>query len=57
MTKKVFLRWALLFIAANSKFASICSSAWIDTIKGKADVLFRLAKEMQLIDDEPEQPP
>lgn len=57
MTKKVFLRWALLFIAANSKFASICSSAWIDTIKGKADALFRLAKEMQLIDDEPEQPP
>ncbi len=57
MTKKVFLRGALLFLASNEKFASIDNSTWRDTIKYKANTLFTLAKEMQLIDDEPEQPP
>lgn len=57
MTRKVFFRWALLFTAANSGFASISTSTWIDTIKSKSKALFKLASEMQLLDDEPDKPP
>lgn len=57
MTRKVFLRWALLFLATNEKFSSIDSHTWRDTLKYKAKTLVSLAEELNLIDDETEQPP
>lgn len=57
MTRKVFLRWALLFLASNEKYSSIDSQTWCFTLKFKAKALLNLAEELNLIDDEPEQPP
>lgn len=57
MKKKVFLRWSLLFLASNEKFAAIDDYTWRNTIKNKAKTLLTLAKELNLIDDEPDKPP
>ena len=57
MIKNEFLRWAMLFTAANSKFASIDSFTWTKTIKEKTMALLRLAQDLKLIEDEPDKPP
>ena len=57
MTKKVFLRWALLFLSANYQFSAMNSYIWIKTIREKTMELFGLAQELNIIDDEPDKPP
>ena len=57
MTRRKFLRWTLLFLASNEKFASLDSFTWCDTLRHKAKALLTLAKELNLIDDEPNEPP
>lgn len=57
MTKKEFLRLALLFTAANSNFGSMCKHTWGKTLREAVNKLLELAEEYNVIDDEPEQPP
>ena len=57
MTTKTFQRLALLFLAANEKFSAASDWVWEDTLKKKVSAITSLAKELRLLDDEPDKPP
>lgn len=57
MTTKTFQRLALLFLAANEKFSAASNWVWEDTLKEKVSTITSLAKELRLLDDEPDKPP
>lgn len=57
MTTKTFQRLALLFLAANEKFSAAADWVWSNTLKEKVKTITSVAKELQLIDDEPDKPP
>lgn len=57
MTTKTFQRLALLFLAANEKFSAVSDWVWEDTLKKKVSAITSLAKELRLLDDEPDKPP
>ena len=57
MTTKKFQRLALLFLAANEKFSASSDWVWEDTLKKKVSTITSLAKELRLLDDEPDKPP
>lgn len=56
MTKKEFLRLALLFTATNEKFASLNIYVWTNTLREHVSALLTLAEELKVI-DEPDKPP
>ena len=57
MTTKTFQRLALLFLAANEKFSAVSDWVWEDTLKKKVSAITSLAKELRLLDDEPDKLP
>lgn len=57
MTTKTFQRLALLFLAANEKFSAAADWVWSNTLKEKVKTITSVARELQLIDDEPDKPP
>lgn len=57
MTRKKFAGLALLFIAANEKFASAeVDYTWTNTLRKSCKALLKVAEEFGVI-DEPDDPP
>ena len=60
MTKKEFLRKGLLQLMGNSAYG-VCNwhgrKEWAQSIYTTLETAFRIAKDNDLIDDEPDKPP